>query len=199
MNKVYFLLAVAGMSLLYFISFLSQPSHVELREIWKHDGEKVIVEGIVKNRKGNLIEISDGNATGKIYFEKDGVEYGDFIRVYGDVGKYGDDFAVYADKVEIVKKWNNETISLPYLAENYENYVGMNVNVTGYIYSKYRGYFYITDEYIEYKARVYCEDEIPFEEYEKVYVNALFLYNPESMNFYLKILDDSHGVFKARS
>lgn len=190
---------MAGIISLYFISFLSQPSHVELKDIWKHNGEKIIVEGIVKNKKGNLIEISNGNATGKVYCEKADVEYGDLIRVCGDVGKYGDDFAVYADEIELIEKWNRNTLSLPYLAENYERYVGMNVNVTGYIYSKYKGYFYMTDEYIEYKVKVYCEDEIPFEEYEKVYVNALFLYNPKSMRFYLKIFDESHGIFRAGS
>ena len=72
----------------------------------------------------------------------------------------------------------------------------MNVNVTGYVYSKYLGYFYITDEFGEYKIKVFYNETISFEKYDKVYVKALFNYNSKNFNFYLSICKPYHGVRK---
>ncbi|RLF48062.1 MAG: hypothetical protein DRN29_00755 [Thermoplasmata archaeon] len=195
MRKIYPLLAVIGIIFLYFISIFSEPTEIELKDLWKYEGKEVVVEGIVKNKAGDVIEISDGNATGKIYCEGcDEIEYGDQIKARGKVGEYGEELIIYAEKVDILEKWKENAISLPYLAENYEKYVGMNVNVTGYIYSKYTGYFYLSDEYMDYKIRVYYNETIPFEKYERVCVKALFFYNPKNCNFYLKICQPFHGV-----
>lgn len=195
MRKVYFLIAITGIFFLYSISFFYQPEKISLGEIWKYDGKEVIVEGEIKNIMGETMEISDGNATAKIYWENNkNLEYGDFIRAEGKVGEYGNDFAVYAKKVRIIKKWDVNCTSLPYLAENYEKFVGKNVNVSGYIYSKSNGYFYLTDQYLNYKIKVYCNHTIPFNKYDRVYVKALMLYDPHRLNFYLKICRESHGV-----
>ncbi len=183
-NWIYFLLAIAGIFLLYFISSLQKPVEIELEDLWKYNGKKVIVRGIVKNKIGNLFEISDGEARTKIYFDGN-IEYGDEIKAIGKVGEYGDEFVVYVDEIEIINKWNKNVISLPYLAENYEKFVGLNVNLTGYIYSIYSKYFYLTDEYINYKIKVYYNETINFSKGDKVYVNALFLYNSKNFNFYL--------------
>ena len=196
MRKIHFLVAVAGIISLYFIPLLSQPERIAISEVWKYNGKDVIVEGEVKNVVGDIITIGDGNATTLIYMEKmEGIEYGDYIRVEGRVGEYGNDFAIYARKTIILEKWDKESISLPYLAENYERFVNKNVNVTGYIYSKYNGYFYLTDEYMDYKIMVYCNHSIPFARYEKVMVKALMLYDSGNLRFYLKICRDSHGVW----
>ena len=197
MRKIYFLMAVAGIVSLYFVSFLYQPDRVTLSEIWKYSGKDVVVEGRVKNVAGNLITISDGNCTAFIYWENGGeVEYGDYVEAVGRVGEYGENFAIYAREVKIIRKWDENVISLPYLAENYEKFLNENVNVSGYIYSKYTGYFYLTDEYMEYRIRVYCNQSIPFKKYERVVVKALMLYDPGNLSFYLKVCDDSHGVMK---
>ena len=144
MRKTYFLMAIAGIISLYFASSLYQPQKISLSEVWKYNGKDVIVEGKVKNVVNSLITISDGNATTSIYWDGSGIEYGDLIRATGRVGEYGNDFTIYAEKVEILQKWDEECISLPYLAENYEKFVNENVNVTGYIYSKSTGFFIIT-------------------------------------------------------
>jgi len=197
MRKFYFLIAIIGIIFLYLLSFLSHPSKVNLKDLWKYNGKEVIVEGIVKNKIGDLIEISDGNARGKIYFEdNEEIEYGDLIEATGKVGEYGESLVIYARDIIILKKWNSTCISLSYLAENFENYIGMNVNVTGYIYSKYFGYFYIIDEFGEYKIKVYCNETIPFEKYDRVCVKALFNYNPKNFNFYLSICKPFHEVKK---
>ncbi len=197
MRKFYFLVAVAGIIFLYLLSFFSQPYTPNLQELWKYEGKEVIVKGVVKNKMDDIIEISDGEARAIIFFEdNENIEYGDEITVKGRVGEYGNEIAIYAESVEVIRKWNESTISLPYLAENFEKFIGMNVNVTGYIYSKYNGYFYLTDEYSDYRIRVFCNESIAFERYERVWVKGLFDYSPKTLSFFLKICHPSHGVGK---
>lgn len=194
---IYFILAVAGILTLYSISYFSEPIETNLKDIWKYEGEKVIVRGIVKNRAGNILEISDGEARGKIYYkDAEEFQYGDKIEAIGKVGEYAGSLIVFADEIKLIERWNNKTISLPYLAENYLDFINMNVNVIAYIYSIGSGYFYLTDENLEYKIKVYCNETINFEKYEKVRVKALLCYNPKSLSFYLKICKDFHGVEK---
>lgn len=196
-NKLYFLLAIAGIFILYFLSCLQQPQKINLQELHKYNGRKVIVCGIIKNKIGNLLEISDGKARAKIYYDGNKeLEYGDEIKIVGKVGEYGNDFVIYAEEVDTIKKWDNDSISVAYLAENYQEFVNTNVNVTGYIYSAYTNYFYLTDEYIEYKIKVYTNESKQFEKGERVYVKALFFYNPKSFNFCLKLCQDFHKVGK---
>lgn len=197
MRKLNFLIAITGIIFLYFLSFFSHPYTPNLQDLWKYEGKEVIVRGVVKNRMGELLEISDGKARAIIFFEdNENIEYGDEIDVRGKVGEYGDKLVVYAERIRVISKWNSSIISLPYLAENFEEFLGMNVNVTGYIYAMYSGYFYLTDEYSKYKIRVFCNESIPFEKYEKVWVKALFDYSPKTLSFYLKICQPCHGVGK---
>ncbi len=196
-RMIYFSIAVAGIFFLYFISLFSQPIEVSIRDIWKYDGDMVKVKGIVKNKIGNIIEISDGYGRGKIYYEKnDEIEYGDEIEVEGKVGGYKEEYVVYANKIKICKKWSQDSVSLPYLLENYEYFVGTNVNVTGYVYSISKSYFYLTDEFMKYKIKVYCNRNVTLQKYDSVYVRALFYYDSTEARFYLKIVNENHGVGK---
>lgn len=196
MRKLYALAAVGGIIFLYGISLFSHPVKVELNAIWEHEGEEIIAEGMVENRMGNVLEISDGKARACVYFEdNDDIHYGDVIRVRGTVGDYSNSLAIYATDVAVIKRWDRDCISVSYLAENYDAYAGLNVNVTGYVYSLSRDYFYLTDEYSEYRMKVYANDTSSLQLYENIYVKALFSYNPKNACFSLNICEPFHGVF----
>lgn len=196
MRKLYALAAVGGIIFLYALSLFSHPAEVGLDAVWKHEGEEIVTEGLVKNRMENVLEISDGTARALVYVEDtDDFHYGDVIRVTGTVGDYGDSLAIYATEIAVIKRWDGDCISVSYLAENYDEYVGLNVNVTGYVYSISRDYFYLTDEYAEYRMKVYVNATTSLELYEEVHVRALFSYNPKNACFSLSISQPFHGVF----
>lgn len=190
MNKIFYLsLAIAGIFFLYFLSSLSKPHEIEIQDIWKYNGKNVIVTGKVENVMGNVIEIGNGKARGKIYWRGEGIEYGDEIRVCGRVGEYRGEFYIYADEVKICKKWNDDNVSISYLAENFYEYIGKKVNVTGYVYSIHSTYFYLTDEYAKYKIRVYFNDSnITLKKYEKVNIYAIFHYDASDFLFYMELV-----------
>lgn len=195
--KIYFLLAIAGICILYSISFLSKPIEIELKDLWKYEGKNVVVRGIVRNVIGKLVEIGDGKTTAKIYFDGNGkIEYGDEIIAIGKVGKFGNEYVLYADEIKIFKEWERNETSLPYLAENFEKYVGMNVNVSGFVYSSYKNFFYLTDEHLNYKIKVYYNKSKLLKEGDRVKVRALFYYDSSNLCFYLKIKEKYHGVDK---
>lgn len=191
-----FSIALLGILFLYFISLLDKPVEINPDEFYKYNGEKVKVRGIVRNKIGNLIEITNYDARGLIFYEKnDEINYGDEIEAIGKVGEYGNEFILYANFLKICKKWDKDTISLPYLLENYEKYVNSNINVTGYIYSVSKSYFYLTDDLVDYKIKVYCEN-LSLEKGDKVFVKGFFYYDAPQASFFIKINQPYHEVKK---
>lgn len=191
-----FSIALLGILFLYFISLLDKPVEINPDEFYKYNGEKVKVRGIVRNKIGNLIEITNYDARGLIFYEKnDEINYGDEIEAIGKVGEYGNEFILYANFLKIFKKWDEDTISLPYLLENYEKYVNSNINVTGYIYSVSKSYFYLTDDLVDYKIKVYCEN-LSLEKGDKVFVKGFFYYDAPQASFFIKINQPYHEVKK---
>ena len=93
-------------------------------------------------------------------------------------------------RIKLLKKWKDETITLPYLAENFMDYVDCNVSITGYVYASYSDYFYLIDEYNEYKVKVYYEkvyyENLSFEKFQKVAVKGRLRYNSHRMEFYIE-------------
>ncbi|MEM2715895.1 MAG: hypothetical protein QW762_04220, partial [Candidatus Thermoplasmatota archaeon] len=177
-------------------SLLDKPVEINPDEFYKYNGEKVKVRGIVRNKIGNLIEITNYDARGLIFYEKnDEINYGDEIEAIGKVGEYGNEFILYANFLKIFKKWDEDTISLPYLLENYEKYVNSNINVTGYIYSVSKSYFYLTDDLVDYKIKVYCEN-LSLEKGDKVFVKGFFYYDAPQASFFIKINQPYHEVKK---
>ncbi|MEM2508828.1 MAG: hypothetical protein QW673_01335, partial [Candidatus Thermoplasmatota archaeon] len=87
-----FSIALLGILFLYFISLLDKPVEINPDEFYKYNGEKVKVRGIVRNKIGNLIEITNYDARGLIFYEKnDEINYGDEIEAIGKVGEYGNE------------------------------------------------------------------------------------------------------------
>ncbi len=191
-----FSFAMLGIVCLYFISLMDKPTEINPDEFYKYNGEKVMVRGIVRNKVGSIIEITNYESRGKIFYEKNSeINYGDEIEAVGKIGGYKDEFVLYADFLKICKKWYEDSISLPYLLENYEKYVGLDVNVTGYIYSISKSYFYLTDEYGDYKIKVYFEN-LSLNKGDKVFVKGFFYYESYQASFFIKVDKPYHGVEK---
>ena len=175
---LHLIFAVVGVCVLYVLSNFSSPPEIKIKDLWKYDGKEV------RNKIGKLFEVSDGNATTFVYTNNN-LSYGDEIKVTGNVDVSNNGAIIYAHEVKLIKKWNKDCLSLPYLAENFEDFIGCNVNVTGYIYSIYSDYFYLTDGMGEYWVKVYY-DASRFNQFDKVYVEGVMKYNSHKMQIYLE-------------
>jgi hypothetical protein len=191
--------AVFGVVALFGLSALLQPPDVALRDVWKHDGEHIRVEGTVCNKKGDVIVISDGDARLNIYFDgQQPVFYGDLVRAEGDVGDYAATYALYADTLEVIERFDERNISVAYLAENYAEFARTDVNVTGYVSEVRKDSFTLTDARLEYRLTVYCNETVPppcpGRPFERVCVKARFEYRPSTASFCLVACEPHHGV-----
>jgi hypothetical protein len=199
----YFAGAVICILLLYFLGAISHPSEVNISDVKKYEGKKVVVGGMLVKKecgeKSEVLTIKDGNYSAKVFvYGSTDAGYGDKIKVSGEVRRYGGEIEIFADKVEICERWDGESMPLWQLSENFVRYVGTNVNVTGYINGIYKDYFYLTDFEQEYKIKVFYPKNFGpgIEDYDHVYVKALFDYNPKKMCMYMEIKGDEHGVTK---
>lgn len=198
--------SVAGITLLYFLSTLSQPVMIELCEIPEYEGKQVIVEGIVTEHHvtsygSHIITLEDDNATTTVFVEeKTNVEYGDKIQATGKVQKYEGDWEIIVGNVRfvtIVQKWQNITIPLWQLAENPTKYDGLNVNVTGFIDAVYDTYFYLVDTEEEHSIIVFYarSGDNVFYPGQKVNVAATFTFDLEDFRYRLIVSEETHGIF----
>ena len=183
--KAYAIFAIAGIAILYILSQFSSPPKVNLNELWKYNGKEVMIEGKIINKIGNILEITDGNSTAFLYSWNKNFSYGDKIKAIGIVDEKNGYLIVYANYIKLIEKWNKNCISIPYLAENFNEYVNCNINVTGYIYSVYSNYFYLIDKNNEYKIKVYY-DNATFKKFDNVYVEGILKYNSHRMEFYIE-------------
>jgi len=203
------LLSVVCITLLYFLSTLSQPILIELNEVPEHEGKQVIVEGTVTEHHvttfgGHIINIKDMDNQSSfeviVFVEEETiVEYGDKIKATGKVQKYNDEWEVVVNDarfVEIIQKWNNITFPLWQLAENPIKYVGININVTGMVERDYDYYFYLTDLEEEHSIIVNYDSSKfhNFTQGDNVYVQGQFVYNEETMRFAINVEEEKHRI-----
>lgn len=193
--------AVLCILFLYFLSVISHPYEIDISDVDNYEGKVVTVEGIVAGKEcGDTFEmltIRDGNHSAQVFvYGSTGVQYGDRLRVTGKVERYGGRMEIHAKTIEVVEKWDGESMPLWELSENFMDYVGTNVNVTGYIYGLHGGYFYLTDFDREYRIKVYHPENFSVRagDHEHVSVRATFRYDSESMCMYLEINGKNHGV-----
>jgi hypothetical protein len=203
------ILSVICIFLLYFMSTLQQPTDASLSELSKYDGMQVIVQGIVTNHYtttygGHIIFIKEFNNNtayeGKLFVEQETtVEYGDKIKATGKVQQNYDAYEVVvndARMVEIIQKWSNISFPLWQLVRNPNNYIGMNVNITGTIGTVYDSYFYLTDSFDQYSLVVNFIAEKSHHIYQgnTVYVHGIFHYDEKSLQFVLNVVTERHSI-----
>ena len=199
--------SIVGIACLYFLSTLSQPILIELKDVPKYEDKNVIVEGIVTEYYSTsfgsqIITIESDNASTIVFLEgKIDVEYGDKIQATGKVQKYKGDWEIVVDNVDFVKviqKWHNISMPLWQLSSSPTKYEGLNVNVTGYVDTMYDAYFYLNDPEGSYSIIVFCNpSRYNVHSGQKVNVAAKFSFNNEDFRYRLDINNESHGIFLA--
>ena len=197
--------SVIGIACLYFLSTLSQPISIELKNVSKYEDKSVIVEGIVTEYYltsfgSQIITIESDNASTIVFLEgKADVEYGDKIQATGKVQKYKGDWEIVVDNVDFVKviqKWQNISMPLWQLSMSPTKYEGLNVNVTGYVDTIYDTYFYLNDLKGNYSIIVFCDpSKYNIHPGQKISVAAKFTFNPEEFRYRLDVLDETQSIF----
>jgi len=199
------LFSIAGITLLYVLSTLSQPIIIEICELPEYEGKQVITEGTVTEHHtttygSQIITIKEDNATIIIFVEGTvELEYGDKIQVTGTVQKYKDDWEIVVNDerfIILLEKWQNISFPLWQLAENPTKYNGLNVNVTGYVDVIYDSYFYLVDETEEHSLIVFCNPSEYDVSYpgQKVNVAAQFTFDEEAFQYKLTLCEETHCI-----
>ena len=199
------IISILGILFLYFLSKLSQIPLIDISEIDNYEGKKVTIEGIVFEHYltkygSQVITISNNNYTTKVFAEeKSNVEFGDNIRITGEVQKYNGDWSIVVDNnrfIQIIKKWDNLSIPLWQLAENPTGYLNLNVNVTGYVEFVSNSNFYLVDNEKKHSLLIVYLQSKNLTIYPGQKINALgkFSFDYENFRYKLDICDESHGI-----
>ena len=207
MKHISVLFSAIGIVLLFFLSLLAKPVYIDLSEINKYDGKQIITEGIVidkyetkyRNTILSLVKtLSDNNVVTTFVEEQiNNIEYGDRIRLQGEVRKYKGDFEIYvseAKQIEIIEKWNNRTIPLRILAETPWRYQGINLKIVCKIEKIYHSYLVLKDAKENQKIILFCDlDKIneTLQEGDIVYANAKIKYNSADFNYFLEATNNN--------
>lgn len=197
--------SVAGILILYLIPKVSDPSIIWISEIPNYEGKQVSVIGVVTKiyltkYSSQMITIKDNNSTTTVFVEGQiDVEYGDKIQVTGQVQKYNGDFEIVVSDnsfVKILEKWHNISLPLWQLAQNPTKYLGLNVNVTGYIESISNSYFYLADTEGNYSLIVsyLLAKNITILPGQKISASGKFLFDEKTFRYKLEICDEKHGI-----
>ena len=197
--------SVVGILILYLIPKISDPSIIWISEIPNYEGKQVSVRGVVTKiyltkYDSQIITIKDGNSTTTVFVEGQiDAEYGDKIQVTGEVQKYNDDFEIVVSDnsfVKILEKWHNISLPLWQLAQTPTKYIGLNVNVTGYIESISNSYFYLADTEGNYSLIVsyLLVKNITILPGQKISASGKFLFDEKTFRYKLEISDDKHGI-----
>jgi len=199
------LFSILGIFVLYFLSILAKPSIISLENISKYEGKQITTFGIVSKHHATtlgsqLITIKEKNSTAVIYLEENLlVEYGDKIKVTGEIQKYKDEWEIIVNdkrSISIVEKWNNISFPLWQLSENPGFYIGLNVNVTGYIESINDDFFYLVDLEEKYSLIVYFDDieKSNFYPGKKLTVEGIFSFDKNNFIYKLDFSNINHNV-----
>jgi DNA/RNA endonuclease YhcR with UshA esterase domain len=197
--------SVAGISILYFLSTLSQPILIDLHEIPNYEDKRVVVEGIVTEAYttsygSQILTITDDTGTVTVFLdEPTEINYGDKIQATGEVQKYKGEWEIIVDNaryVTIIQQWQNSTIPIEQLAQNPIKYDGLNINVTGYIDTVYDTYFYLVDSENTYSLPVFFKSSMTKRLFpgQKASVAALFTYDEDTFRFSLECKEEKHTI-----
>jgi DNA/RNA endonuclease YhcR with UshA esterase domain len=197
--------SITGILILYLISKLSQPVLINISEMHEYEGKSVTIKGLVKEHHltkygGQIITIFDENSTTEIFVEgKMDIEYGDKIKVTGEVQKYQDRLELIVNdnhQVKILQKWKNITMPLWQLAENPTKYLDVNVNVSGYVEFISNENFYLVDLEKKHSLLVLYASSKNVTIYpgQKVYVSGKFCFDKENFRYKLRVYKDYHRI-----
>lgn len=198
--------SIAGIILLYFIVSISKPAQIKLSEIKDFEGKKIITKGYVNEitetkYKNQIITIQNNNSSVIVFSEeKKDLEYGDLIKVKGEVQKYKNDFEIIVENIEdinLLKKWDNITLPIWQIAIEPSRYIGLNVKVKGYIDNLFNSFFHLKDIEKNYTILVsyFGGSDIYLKTGKEVIVKGVFTYDGANCRYMIKLFNETHGVF----
>lgn len=201
--------SLIGVSLLYVVSSLSQPTVISLSLVPINEGKQVRVTGVVTMYQtttygSQLITIRDANdsnpSTIILYIEGEIiVEYGDLVEATGTVQQYNDAWEITISNPRFVivrQHWQNCSFPVWQLAKNPARYVDTNVNVTGIIGVLTNTGFSLHDADGTYVVFVSCPHatESSFLQGDLATIRARFLYNQETLCYFLQVTDPAQDI-----
>lgn len=197
--------SVIGILVLYFLLKTSQSTMISINEISKYEGKQVTIEGTVLEHHltkygSQIIEIENDNATTTVFIEgKIELEFGDKIQATGEIQKYEGEWEVVVNSINMVKiieKWKNSSFPLWQLAENPNKYLGLNVNVSGYIDYISNSYFYLSDFDRKYSLPVFYTlvENLTISPGLKISVYGQFLFDEENFRYKLELNQKIHRI-----
>lgn len=198
--------ASAGIFILYLISAITQPATIGLNELGRYEGNEIAAKGIVVEKyytksENTVIKLRADNTTVPVFIKGcSDIEVGDEIKVIGKVQSYNGEMEIIVSdctKIDVLKKWFSESISLLQLKSQPEKYKDANINVTGYACSISSSEFCLLDNISapECQIGVYLrKNSILPTEKAKVFVKALFRYDERTFCYFLDLESSSHGV-----
>ena len=197
--------SIVGIFVLYFLLKISPPPVINIYEIPKYEGKQIIVEGSVlehhQTKYGSqIIKIENKNVTTTIFVEgKTEVEFGDKIQAIGEVQKYEGEWEIIVNSInqfKIIEKWGNRSFPLWQLAENPSKYIGLDINISGYVDYISNSYFYIIDFERKYSLIVFYTlvENITISPGQKINVFGQFLFDEENFRYKLELNKQTHSI-----
>jgi hypothetical protein len=196
--------ALTGTFLLYFISTLVQPTTIKLEQIPSFEDKRVIATGIVAEYYttqygSQLITIRDENFSVTVFLEGEvDLEYGDKIQAAGQVQKYKDAWEIIVENIKdikILEKWKNTSFPVWQLAQRPTKYLGLNVNVSGWVDAVFDNYFYLKDIENNNTLLVFYNANPFLYRGKSVFVSGKFLFDEQNLRYVLVVNEEEHGVF----
>ncbi len=197
-------LSVLGISTLYIISTLSEPTNISLEDIENFEGKIVTTKGFVTDTYettygSQIITIRNNNYSAKVFLEgKKSISYGDKIQVTGEVQKYNEEWEIIVENpkfIKIYRSWQNNYIPLEQIGKNPKNYENINIKTSGIVEIDLNDYFYLIDVEDEYKIPVYHDKEyITLHPNQKVEILGKFKFDEKELRYKISIENEEHCI-----
>jgi cytochrome c-type biogenesis protein CcmE len=204
------LISIGSLGILYFLSLFSHPSLISLSTVQDYKGQQVIVQGIVTDYRSTtygtqlitIREKQNGSSSVMIYLEGElPIEYGDTIQAIGEVQQYKNQWEIVVNDpqmISILKKWHAQSFPLWQIAQHPEYYLDTTVNVTGIITQTGLSTCRLTSTDGSTSIDVLYSSSCPhdFSNGDIVAVGAQFHYDSTTCRYFLKVTEDTHGIWK---
>jgi DNA/RNA endonuclease YhcR with UshA esterase domain len=207
---VIIVIACVSTAALYLLSLVSHPPLVPLSDLQRHNGQRVLVQGVVTNYRttdyGNqIVTIRDTDNPSyrvTVYIEGElPINYDDTIQATGEVQQYKGQWELVVPNpqlITILQQRTNQSTPLWYLAEHPTNYLDTTVQITGIVAEKHPTSCTLTDPTGAYSIEIFYDTDHPHEFLKDDFVSvaARVLYEPTLLQFILKTTDTTHGIWR---
>ena len=128
------------------------------------------------------------------------VEPGDVLQAIGVVQRYKEAWELIVEDlkaIRVIEKWSDNCYPIWQLAQAPTKYLGLNVNVSGFVDGFYDSYFSLVDLEDKYSLVVFYGSfvNVSFFAGKEVCVLGQFFFDEQNLRYGLILYDETHGVF----